>query len=314
MAGVTVQGGCQCGGVRYRVQGIGEHRGLCHCTSCRKVTGSPMVAWVTFPSAGFTLLQGAPTRFAASSRAWRSFCPACGTPLTYQRVDSPQSIDVTTCSLDEPGAFAPEQHIWMEDALPWVDTLAALPRHAQEAPEPAAWQLRVATRADVPRIAALLALSVRALGAADYTVPQIERALQGTFGVDTQLIDDQTYFVVEEAGEMVAAGGWSRRATLFGGDTRADRDATLLDPQADAARIRAFYVHPRHTRRGMASALLAHCEAQALAQGFRRCALMSTVPGLPLYTARGYGAQPPVDWPMGDGLHLCLIPMERPLS
>ena len=107
-------------------------------------------------------------------------------------------------------------------------------------------------------------------------------------GIDTQLVEDGTYVVVEEAGEVVGCGGWSRRATLYGGDQSPGRDAALLDPAVDAARIRAMYTHPAHTRKGVGRLVLAVCEADAAAEGFRRAELMATLAGEPLYRACGY--------------------------
>src|SRR5437870_2772625 len=108
------------------------------------------------------------------------------------------------------------------------------------------YQLRKATLDDQPVLRALIALSARTLGALDYTNEQIEAALGGAFGVDTQLIVDGTYFVAEFDRKIVGCGGWSRRRTLFGSDKGASRDSTLLDPQSDAAKIRAFFVDPSH--------------------------------------------------------------------
>src|SRR6266702_4043807 len=122
--------------------------------------------------------------------------------------------------------------------------------------------LRKATLADVPQLEALIARSARGLSAEDYRHSQIEGALRGAFGVDTQLLADQTYFVVEEDGRFVGCGGWSFRATLFGGDARA--------------------------RRGIGTLLLEHCENEARAHGFSRVELMATLPGVKLYAARGY--------------------------
>ena len=115
--------------------------------------------------------------------------------------------------------------------------------------------LRKAHLADIPAIEALIARSARGLSADDYRPAQVEGALRGAFGVDTQLLTDQTYWLAEEDG-IVGCGGWSFRATLFGGDARSDRDATPLDPQTAAAKIRAFFVDPAHARRGIASLLL----------------------------------------------------------
>src|SRR5882672_3447876 len=148
--------------------------------------------------------------------------------------------------------------------------------------------LRKATLADIPQIEALIARSARGLSAEDYRPSQIEGALRGAFGVDTQLLADQTYFVVEEDGRFVGCGGWSFRATLFGGDARAGRDSSMLDPHTQAAKIRAFFVDPQDARRGIGTLLLEHCENEARAHGFSRVELMATLPGVKLYAARGY--------------------------
>ena len=127
--------------------------------------------------------------------------------------------------------------------------------------------IRTATLADVPSIHALIATSARALGASDYTSEQIEAALLGAWGVDTEIIRDGTYFLGFEE-ELVLCGGWSRRATLFGGDAYDRRESRLLDPETEPARIRAFFVHPHWARRGLASRLLVLCEHEAKAAGF----------------------------------------------
>jgi GNAT superfamily N-acetyltransferase len=109
-------------------------------------------------------------------------------------------------------------------------------------------------------------------------------------GLDTQLIDDGTYYVVEAAGELAGCGGWSRRATLYGGDHSPTRSDTLLDPARDSARIRAMYTHPRHTRKGVGRLILTLCEETAKAEGFSRVELMATMAGVPFYRACGYEA------------------------
>src|SRR5262245_7119573 len=107
-------------------------------------------------------------------------------------------------------------------------------------------------------------------------------------GLDTQLVDDGTYFIVEAEGGLAGCGGWSRRATLYGGDRSPGRDDALLDPATDAARVRAMYTHPRHTRRGVGRLILSLCEEMARSEGYRRVELMSTLAGEPLYRACGY--------------------------
>src|SRR5271154_595257 len=134
--------------------------------------------------------------------------------------------------------------------------------------------LRTATPADIPQLEALIARSARGLSTEDYRPSQIEGALRGAFGVDTQLLADGTYFAVEENGCLVGCGGWSYRSTLFGGDRRAGRDSSPLNPRNDAAKIRAFFVHPAHARRGIATMLLERCEAEARSHGFSRTELM----------------------------------------
>lgn len=179
---------------------------------------------------------------------------------------------------------------------------------------PSGYRMRVATVADLEALTALIALSARTLSAADYSPAQIDGALRGAFGVDTQLIRDQTYFAIERSAELVACGGWSYRRTLFGGDARVDRDAAELDPVHEAAKIRAFFIHPQHARRGLGAALLARCEHEALARGFLRLELMATLPGLRLYAAHGFERGVPVHWPLGDGLTIEFVPMSKRLE
>jgi GNAT superfamily N-acetyltransferase len=173
------------------------------------------------------------------------------------------------------------------------------------------YQLRPATRADLPNLQRLIARSARELGSRDYRPEQIEGALQGAFGVDTQLIDDGSYFVAEEAGILVGCGGWSRRRTLFGSDSARERDAGELNPHTDAAKIRAFFVDPEHARRGIGRALLQRCESEARARGFRRFELMGTLPGVRLYQAFGYVPGSMVHYPVADGVTIQFIPMSK---
>lgn len=150
-------------------------------------------------------------------------------------------------------------------------------------------QIKLATLADIPPLERLIHESVNGLSISHYTAAQIESALSHVFGVDTQLILDETYYVAEIEDEVVGSGGWSKRKTLFGGDlSKADRVDELLDSSTEAARIRAFYVHPRWSRKGIGSKILIACELSARLAGFSRIELVATLPGEPLYTARGY--------------------------
>lgn len=176
------------------------------------------------------------------------------------------------------------------------------------------WYLRTAAPADSAEIQDLIARSIRALGAADYSSEQIEGALKGAFGLDTQLIADGTYFVVESAGRLVGCGGWSYRRTLFGGDARTGRDAGTLDPNTDAAKIRAFFVDPTAARQGIGTALLERCEAEARRQGFRCVEMMATLPGVRLYEARGYVPGGRVRYPLGSDLSIEFVPMSKNLT
>ncbi|HEY6148272.1 MAG TPA: GNAT family N-acetyltransferase, partial [Thermoanaerobaculia bacterium] len=159
----------------------------------------------------------------------------------------------------------------------------------------------------------LIRESVVGLGSRDYSDEQIASALTHLFGVDTRLIDDGTYFVVEEPGRSapVACGGWSRRRTLFGGDQYGDRSDDRLDPGAEAARIRAFFVHPDRARRGIGAMLIEACERAARDEGFRRMELMATLTGIPLYERRGFVAREPVELSLPDGVRFPLVRMEK---
>ena len=113
-------GGCLCGHVRYQASGAGTNLCFCHCTSCRRAIGAPMVPWVTFAARSFTIVQGQLAEYRSSPGVSRGFCAACGTSMTYRRDDRSDEIDVTIASLDDPAALLPEAHIWVQDKLPWV--------------------------------------------------------------------------------------------------------------------------------------------------------------------------------------------------
>ena len=171
--------------------------------------------------------------------------------------------------------------------------------------------MRLATSSDVPAIRALIDASVRGLSVGIYTNAEIDESLVSVFGVDSQLLADGTYFVIDCDGEIAASGGWSKRSTLYGGDQVKQAVDPLLDPALDAARIRAFYVAPHWARRGFARMLYAACESAAVAAGFSRFQLGATLPGVPLYNALGFRALGRADFQMRFGLTLGIIRMER---
>jgi GNAT superfamily N-acetyltransferase len=174
--------------------------------------------------------------------------------------------------------------------------------------------LRKATPADVPLLQELIARSARGLSTDDYRPAQVEGALRGAFGVDSQLLQDQTYFVAEENGVIIGCGGWSYRATLFGGDARSERDPSSLDPKTQAAKVRAFFVDPSHARRGIGTMLLERCEQEAKKHGFSQVELMATLPGVKLYAARGYVGTDPVSYDVGSGESIEFVPMRKSLA
>ena len=178
---------------------------------------------------------------------------------------------------------------------------------------------RLAVLADVPGLHALIERSVRELQIRDYTPTQIDEALATYLSLDTQLITDQTYFVSEDpAGEVIASGGWSKRRTLCGGDSsldgggnRAGRDASLLDPATEAAKIRAFYVHPDWARRGIGSKILELCENAARDAGFTRFEMGATLTGVPLYARHGYIEVERFGLPLPSGDSLTVVRMTK---
>ena len=174
-----------------------------------------------------------------------------------------------------------------------------------------AFQLRPATAADLEGLRALIADSVRGLSAGYYTSEQAESALEHVFGPDSQLIADRTYYVVEAHGTIVAAGGWSHRATHYGGDQMKSGEDPSLDPATDAARIRAFFVHPAWARRGLGRLLFETCRDAARAAGFRELALVATLPGEPLYAALGFSVTERLSITLPDGVELPLARMTR---
>ena len=207
-------------------------------------------------------------------------------------------------------------------------------------PATMSFRLRKATPQDIPHLRELIEASVRGLQANDYTPMQIEAALHSVYGVDTQLIADGTYFAVvpvdipEEVGENddpaapfppvtsheppvtapVACGGWSKRKTLYGGDQYAQREDALLDPARDAAKIRAFFVHPQYARRGIGTLILEACEQAARAAGFTRLEMGATLSGVAFYRAKGYAAQENLQVPLANGEMLPIVRMSKEIK
>ncbi len=148
--------------------------------------------------------------------------------------------------------------------------------------------LRLATPDDAPALQALIAASARGLSAGFYTPAQIDAAVAHVFGVDSQLIADKTYYLIDTQDGPAACGGWSARRTLYGGDQMKAASDPLLDPATEPARIRAFFVHPQWARRGLARQMYVACAQDAWRAGFREFELMATLPGEPLYAALGF--------------------------
>ncbi|MDB5137080.1 MAG: family N-acetyltransferase [Mucilaginibacter sp.] len=174
--------------------------------------------------------------------------------------------------------------------------------------------IRPATFEDVPALQQLIALSVRGLSEGYYTSRQVESAIEYVFGVDSQLLVDGTYYVVETRDTIVACGGWSRRNTLFGGDQHKDFEDPLLNPATDAARIRAFFVHPDWARKGIGRLLINICEKAAKNSGFTKMEIGATLPGVPLYEAMGYHTVKKIKVPLPDGEIFTVVNMKKDLN
>jgi GNAT superfamily N-acetyltransferase len=191
-------------------------------------------------------------------------------------------------------------------------------------------RIRQAVPADVPVLRELIDASVRRLQVEDYTAAQMDGALKTVFGVDSQLIADGTYLVAEAtsgegekklkssegqpetaAPSIAGCGGWSKRKTLYGGDQFTGREDLLLDPTRDAAKIRAFFIHPAWARRGVGTLILDACEAAARAAGFTRYEMGATLTGAKLFGARGYVALRRIEIPLVNGESLPVIHMEK---
>ena len=178
-------------------------------------------------------------------------------------------------------------------------------------------QIRPAVPADVPVLQQLIDASVRELQAQDYTPAQMEGALRTVFGVDSQLIADGTYLVAEALiaedarALIVGCGGWSKRKTLYGGDKWTGREDSLLDPLHDAAKIRAFFIHPAWARRGVGSLILQACEVAAMSAGFTRFEMGATLTGAKLFGVKGYAPVRRIEIPLVNGESLPVIHMEK---
>jgi GNAT superfamily N-acetyltransferase len=177
--------------------------------------------------------------------------------------------------------------------------------------EPIPLSIRPARAEDAIALQALIEGSVRRLQRGDYTPAQIEGALGHALGLDTQLIEDGTYFIAEIDGVIVGCGGWSYRKTLFGSDGGPNRESQFLNPAIDAAKIRAIFVHPDWSRRGIGTAILKHCEDAAVAAGFRRFEMGSTLTGVPLYKLKGYVARETINVPLPNGEVLPVVKMTK---
>lgn len=179
---------------------------------------------------------------------------------------------------------------------------------------PPEYTIRIATRGDIPTLDLLIPRSARLLSVGYYTEKQIEAAVRYIFGVDTQLVDDGTYFVVTDRGRTIGCGGWSRRRSLYGGDQMRRAPDPLLDPHADAARIRAFFVDPAFARRGIGQLMMRACVAAAAEAGFERLELVATLPGVPLYRRFGFEEIEPFEDVVPDGTRVPVVRMGAPLA
>ncbi len=183
--------------------------------------------------------------------------------------------------------------------------------HGQPA-EHAEFTHRVATMVDRPALDALAAAAIEVLQR-DYLRPDQIAASRAIMGIDARLIDDGTYFVVETSRELAGCGGWSRRATLYGGDHTGGRDDALLDPATEPARVRAMYTSPRFARRGVGRLILTLCESAAAAEGFTSLELMATLAGEPLYTAYGFVPMERMT-DASTGTQIPIVRMRRPIT
>ena len=174
------------------------------------------------------------------------------------------------------------------------------------------FEIRSSIPADRETIQQLIAISARELSRGYYSEEQVSAALKSVYGVDSMLIEDGTYFVAEADDIIIGRGGWSKRKTLFGGDQFSNRDAGSLDPHFEAAKIRAFFIHPNFARQGLGRAILDRCELDAARKGFNSLELMSTLPGVEFYRACGYVATDPIFYDAAS-VPLKFVPMKKVL-
>ncbi len=173
--------------------------------------------------------------------------------------------------------------------------------------------IRPATIDEIKFLNELIVQSARGLSQEDYTKEEIEDAITYVFGIDTELIEDQTYYVIEKDGVYMACGGWSKRRTLFGGNQCKTRESGYLDPFKDPAKIRAFFVHPNHARKGLARTLLEYCEQQARLEGFSKIEMMSTLPGVKFYQTCGYEFGAEENYALPNGNFIKFVKMSKSL-
>ena len=170
---------------------------------------------------------------------------------------------------------------------------------------------QIEDRAEIENI---ISKSVRTLGLEYYTPKQIEGALKFAWGLDTQLILDETYFVVKDESSLIACGGWSYRETLFGNDTEKSRNDNIINPNIGAAKIRAFFVLPEYSRKGIGSLLMKKCERDAAAMGYRSLELMATLPGKQLYSKHDFIPNESINYSLGEDLSIEFVPMIKNLD
>ena len=173
--------------------------------------------------------------------------------------------------------------------------------------------IRLANKDDTDEISILIENSARVLGGEFYDIKTIEKALKGAFGVDSQLIKDKTYYLIHQNKQLVACGGWSYRETLFGSDTVENRSPRKLDVKSEAAKIRAFFIHPKFARQGLGKLILEQCESEAKRYGFTHIQLMSTLSGVDFYKKNGFIGKEHIIHKMENNSSIKFLPMNKTL-